>query len=201
MPKVYTSKEQHKGFNTFYPKSIEALRSWLSEFGETEKSVWIILNKKNSPDFTFKIGTLIDHALCFGWVDSKSNTRDEFSYYVYIAKRNPKSNWSAINKKKIEQLINDGLLEKPGYEMVALAKETGTWDALNDVDNLIKPMDLKDAFKNNSKAELNFNAFSKSVQRGILEWLFNAKREETRKKRIEKIVSMAEDNLRAIYDK
>ncbi|WP_245701854.1 YdeI/OmpD-associated family protein [Roseivirga misakiensis] len=85
----------------------------------------------------------------------------------------------------------------PGLKMVELAKETGTWDALNEVDNLIIPEDLKIAFRDRPNSEVNFQAFPPSVRRGILEWIFNAKRPETRKKRIMETAELAKDNIRA----
>jgi uncharacterized protein YdeI (YjbR/CyaY-like superfamily) len=85
--------------------------------------------------------------------------------------------------------------------MIEIAKETGTWTALDDVENLISPPDLQEKLDQNPIAKAYFEAFPRSVKRGILEWLFNAKQAETRQKRIEKIVSLAEKNERAIQYK
>lgn len=84
-----------------------------------------------------------------------------------------------------------------GFKMIEIAKENGTWTALDDVENLVIPKDLQQAFDANPTAWQYFDAFPRSVKRGILEWLFNAKRAETRQKRIEEIVTLAAQNLRA----
>ncbi|GAB5526653.1 MAG: hypothetical protein Roseis2KO_45250 [Roseivirga sp.] len=139
----------------------------------------------------------VDQALCFGWIDSKPNKRDEESYYQFFSQRNPKSNWSRVNKEKIARLTKGGLMATPGLEMVAQAKASGTWDALNDVENGLIPDDLQKAFSHYSHAEKHFKAFPRSVSRGILEWIFNAKRPETRKKRIEQTARLANENTRA----
>ncbi len=82
-------------------------------------------------------------------------------------------------------------------KVINYAKENGYWTALDDVENLINPTDLQIALDNNSTAKNYFEAFPRSVKRGILEWLLNARQEETRKKRIIEIVTLAEKNIRA----
>ncbi len=84
-----------------------------------------------------------------------------------------------------------------GLEMVEIAKNSGTWDALNDVENGIIPEDLQKAFDRYPKAAEYFDAFPKSTKRGILEWILNAKRPETRQKRIAETAAQAAENKRA----
>jgi uncharacterized protein YdeI (YjbR/CyaY-like superfamily) len=102
-----------------------------------------------------------------------------------------------VNKNKVAKLTKLGLMEKAGLEMVALAKQTGTWDALNDVDQILVPSDLQQEFAKNKKAAGHFEAFPRSAKRGILEWILSAKRPETRQKRIEETVRLAAENIRA----
>lgn len=139
----------------------------------------------------------VDEALCFGWVDSKPNKRDHQSYYQYFAKRNPKSNWSRVNKQKVERLLQEGRMAPPGIAMIERAKENGTWTALDDVENLLIPVDLQAEFDLNAVALKNWKEFPRSVKRGILEWIFNAKRSNTRQKRIKETVTLAARNERA----
>ncbi len=143
----------------------------------------------------------LDEALCFGWIDSLPNKRDEKSFYLLFAKRNPKSNWSRVNKEKAAELIKQGRMEKAGMEMIELAKKSGTWDALNEVEETILPNDLKELFDENPVAASNWEQFPRSVKRGILEWIQNAKQPETRNRRIEETVRMAEKNLRILFDR
>lgn len=197
MTNEFMKQEIHKGFPCFYADSPAQWRNWLAENCEKEKSVWLILYKKDAGFPSMKITEAIDEALCYGWVDSKSNTRDENSYYLYFSKRNPKSNWSRINKNKIQRLIDSGKLAKQGHKMVELAKASGTWDALNEVEDLVIPADLMKEFQKFNSALKNWNNFPDSSKRGILEWIFNAKRSETRKKRIDETASLANQNIRA----
>lgn len=189
--------ELKDGVKTFYAETRTAWRNWLEEHHETEKSVWLVIYKKDSGINSVYYPEAVDEALCFGWIDSKPNKRDEKSYYQFFAKRNSKSNWSKVNKEKIERLLNQGLITPAGLEMIKEAKETGTWDALNDIENLVVPEDLQKAFDLNPVAFKFWEAFPPSTKRGILEWIFNAKREETRAKRVKETVEKAEQNIRA----
>ncbi len=89
------------------------------------------------------------------------------------------------------------LIAPAGLEVIAIAKQNGNWDALEEVDNVIVPADLQLAFNQNNTAFENWNNFSRSSRRGMLEWILNAKRAETRIKRIETTVQLAADNIKA----
>ena len=185
------------GVKVIEATSRSAWRQWLAENHNLEQRIWLIMYRKDSGISSVYYSEAVDEALCFGWIDSKPNKRDDQSYFQYFAKRNPKSNWSRVNKEKVEGLIKDGLMAEPGYEMIRIAKENGTWDALNDVENLVIPNDLQVAFDQYLPAAENFEAFPRSVKRGILEWIFNAKRPATRAKRIKETATLAAQNIRA----
>lgn len=185
------------GVLTCYASNTEHWRAWLSAHHRSEKSVWLIIFKKSSGIASISYSEAVDEALCFGWIDSKPNKRDDQSFYQYFSKRNPKSNWSRVNKEKIKRLEAANKIEAAGYEMIEQAKQTGTWTALDDVENLIVPPDLQSAFDQFSEATKHWEAFPRSAKRGILEWIFNAKRSETRAKRIQETASLAQENKRA----
>ena len=185
------------GVQTIEAKDIQEWRAWLAEYHNQAKSVWLIIYKKDSgiPSITYP--EAVDHALCFGWIDSKPNKRDKQSYFQYFARRNPKSNWSKVNKEKVERMLEGGYMHESGLAMIERAKQMGSWNALDDVENGVIPPDLQTAFDKYPKAEEYFDAFPRSVKRGILEWILNAKREATRAKRIEETASLAAQNIRA----
>jgi uncharacterized protein YdeI (YjbR/CyaY-like superfamily) len=144
----------------------------------------LIIYKKDSGTPSVYYPEAVDEALCFGWIDSKINKRDEKSYYQYFAKRNSKSNWSKVNKDKVSRLIAANLMMPAGLASIALAKKNGTWDALNEIEKLIIPTDLQALLQQNKTALTNFTAFPPSAKRGILEWIGTAKTDATRLKRI-----------------
>jgi uncharacterized protein YdeI (YjbR/CyaY-like superfamily) len=189
--------EVKDGVKTFYAKSQKHWRDWLEKNHTMEKSVWLIIYKKESETPSVYYPEAVDEALCFGWIDSKANKKDSESYYQFFSQRNPKSNWSKINKDKVERLLKANQIHTSGMVMIELAKSTGTWDALNDVDNLIVPEDMQVLFNKNKVAFKNWQTFPPSSRRGILEWILNAKRPETRKQRIEETVRLAKDNIKA----
>lgn len=189
--------ELKDGIKTFYAKSQKEWRQWLEKNHESEKSIWLIIYKKESKTKSVYYPEAVDEALCFGWIDSKPNKRDAESFYQYFSKRNPKSNWSKVNKEKVKRLLAEGLITKSGLLAIEIAKQNGTWNALDEVEEIIIPDDLQKAFSKKKSALTNFEKFPRSSKRGILEWILNAKRPETRQKRIQETVDLAEKNIKA----
>ncbi|GAB2675679.1 YdeI/OmpD-associated family protein [Flavihumibacter cheonanensis] len=191
--------ETYKNIATFYAKNQRAWRNWLKKNHLNETAVWLIIYKKDSGIPSVYYSEAVDEALCFGWIDSKPNKRDDLSYYQYFSRRNPKSNWSRVNKLKVEKLIREGKMENAGMEMIQLAQSNGSWNALNAVEELVIPTEMEQLFQQNVSALENWNKFPKSAKRGILEWIRNAKRPETKLKRITETVQLAAQNRRANY--
>ena len=185
--------ETKNGIETFYAPTNKEWREWLSEKGHSEKSVWLIIYHKNSQTPSIEYHESIEDALCFGWIDSKAIKRNEESFYLYFTKRKPKSNWSKINKERVAKLTEQGLMTPAGQVYIDLAKENGTWDFDDDV----IPEDLQKLFDNNEIALKNFQAFSPSSKRLILQWIMMAKKAETRLQRIIQTVELAEKNMKA----
>ena len=190
-------KQREDGVSTYHAPSRADWRAWLEQHHQQEKSVWLIIYRKESATPSVYYDEAVDEALCFGWVDSKPNKRDEESYFQFFSRRNPKSNWSRVNKQKVAALIEAGRMAEPGYKMVRLAQESGTWTALDEVENGVVPEDLQAALDQYEHAAQHFAEFPRSVKRGILEWIFNAKRNETRQKRIDETARLAKQNIRA----
>ncbi|GAB3641907.1 YdeI/OmpD-associated family protein [Spirosoma arcticum] len=172
-------------------------RHWLADNHATEKSVWLKIYRKDGDTGSVTYAEAVDEALCFGWIDSSAKKGDDQYYLQYFTKRNPKSNWSRVNKDKVEKLTKAGLITDAGQAMIDLAKRTGTWTALDEVNNLISPPDLQESLDANPTAKGYFDNFPRSAKRGVLEWLLNAKMPATRAKRIADIVAKAERNERA----
>ena len=185
------------GVKTFYAKDRKAWRNWLFKNQEKLKSVWLILYKKDATKKSISYAEAVEEALCFGWIDSKPNKRNDQSYYQFFAKRNPSSNWSKINKDRVRKLIDQGLMTPSGMAVIEQAKANGKWTALDEIENLVIPDDLKKMLKAKKAAAVHFEAFPRSVKRGILEWILNAKTPATRLRRIEETVSLAANNVRA----
>ena len=183
-------------------KSIDALtradwRQWLADNHAIETSVWLMIFKKQSGTSSVTYDETVDEALCFGWIDSSAKKGDDQHYLQFFTRRNPKSNWSRVNKNKVDKLTAAGLMTDAGQAMIDLAKQTGTWTALDNVENLLSPPDLQELLNASPTAKGHFDAFPRSAKRGVLEWLLNAKTPVTRAKRIAEIVTLAGRNERA----
>jgi uncharacterized protein YdeI (YjbR/CyaY-like superfamily) len=179
----------------FFSDRIE-LRSWLTQYAASEQGFWLVYTK-SAQGGLLTYYDILEECLCFGWIDSKVGKVDELRTKIWVAPRNPKSNWSAYNKRKIEDLRARGLMTKQGEAAVEAAQAGGQWNALDEVDALIIPQDLHDALASFPEAQRNFDSFPRSVRRGILEWILSAKRPETRAQRITETARLAQDNIRA----
>jgi uncharacterized protein YdeI (YjbR/CyaY-like superfamily) len=139
----------------------------------------------------------VEAALCFGWIDSKPAKLDDERSMLYFAPRKPGSAWSKANKQRVERLISAGLMMPAGLAKLEDAKRDGSWSRLDAVEVLEIPPDLSAAFAEYPNAQHFFNAFPRSVKRSILEWIANAKKPDTRKRRVTETARLAETNVRA----
>jgi uncharacterized protein YdeI (YjbR/CyaY-like superfamily) len=180
----------------FYPESQTAWRKWLEENHLSKQAVWLVFYKKSSSKQSISWSEAVDVGLCFGWIDSKKINIDEETSHQFFSRRKPNSTWSKINKEKVQQLINNGLMTRAGYESIETAKQNGTWTILDEVEKLIVPPDLEKAFKKHKGSKDFFFSLSRTDKKMILQWIVLAKRPETRQKRIAEIVENAERNLK-----
>jgi uncharacterized protein YdeI (YjbR/CyaY-like superfamily) len=178
-------------------KSRGALRAWLAANHRQSESIWLVTYKKAVADWYVEYDAVVEECLCFGWVDSLTRAKDEQRSMLLLAPRKEKSAWSGSNKRRVEKLIAAGLMEPPGMAKIEAAKANGMWTFLDDVEALIAPPDLVEALERYPDAKAHFDAFPRSPKRGILEWIKQAKKPETRAKRIEETARLAETNDRA----
>lgn len=179
------------------PKDRGALRAWLFEHHLTSTGVWLITMKKGHDDNRISWDDAVEELLCVGWIDSKPRKLDEKRSMLLCTPRKPTSAWSAINKARVEKLIAARLMRPRGLELVALAKKTGTWTALDSVAAMVEPEALRAALDQVAAARANWDAFPPSAKKGILEWIQNAKTDQTRERRIRETAALAAKNVRA----
>lgn len=173
------------------------LRAWLEAYHDKEQSVWLVKWKKTAGQSFISYEEIVQELLCFGWVDSLARKLDAEKTMLLISPRSPKSNWSASNKDRIKRLMAEGRMAAAGLKSVEVAKENGRWNFLDEVEALIVPPDLEEALAVYPKASYYYQRFPDSSKRGILEWIKNAKRPETRAKRIRETAEKAAVNLKA----
>jgi uncharacterized protein YdeI (YjbR/CyaY-like superfamily) len=153
--------------------------------------VWVVTHKKRSGSPHVPYDELADEAIAHGWVDSLPRKLDETRSQLLITPRKPSSNWSRVNKQRVERLEQAGLITPAGQAAIDTAKDNGAWSALDDVENLVEPDDLRDAPDADQDARRSWDAFPRSTKRGILEWILTVKKPETRDKRITETARLA----------
>lgn len=189
-------KVVEKETETFCPANRAHWRAWLQEHHADQQSVWLVYHKKKSAIPTLTWSEAVDEALCFGWIDSLAKSIDDHTYRQFFSRRKPTSVWSKINKEKVKQLMDNGLMTPAGLTAIDIAKQNDSWTILDDVDALVIPPDLAAAFQENPNAERYFLDLSKSDKRVILQRLVMAKRPQTRQNRIRELVELAAQGLR-----
>ncbi|HOX83464.1 MAG TPA: YdeI/OmpD-associated family protein [Chryseolinea sp.] len=185
------SLENLNDIETFCPASQQEWRRWLKSNHKSKQSIWLFLYKKGSDKPVIGWGDAVNEALCFGWVDSTRRPFDDEKFLQFFSKRKPKGTWSKVNKLKVKQLIENGLMTKAGLDCIEAAKKNGSWIILDEVEELKIPKDLAKEFRGNYGSREFFLSLSKSVRKSILQWVVLAKRSETRQKRISEIAELA----------
>lgn len=186
----------NKETETYCPQSQTDWRQWLEENHQSRQSVWLVFYTKKSNIPSLSWSEAVDEALCFGWIDSTRKKINDISFMQFFSKRKPKSNWSKINKEKVQQLTDSKRMTKQGYESVEIAKQNGYWTILDEIEEVIIPDDLETAFKKHNGSKDYFLSLSKSTRKIILSWIILVRKQETRQKRIMEVVESAALNLK-----
>ena len=173
-----------------------AWRRWLTRHHARDGGVWLVIHKKGSRSGSLSYEDAVLEALCFGWIDSTANRLDHERYKLWLAPRKPKGVWSSINKKRVTRLIEAGQMQPSGLAVIEAAKANGAWAALDRSDALIMPDDLAEALAAEPDAARHFEAFPPSTKKQVYFWIENAKRPETRAKRVAETAAQAAENRR-----
>ncbi|MBZ0328333.1 MAG: YdeI/OmpD-associated family protein [Altibacter sp.] len=181
----------------YFPRDVE-WRTWLHDnHPHYPQGVQLIFFKLELKVPTMRWEEAVKVALCYGWIDSTVRSLGNGKRQQYFCPRNPKSNWSALNKSYIIELESEGLIHDSGWKSIEIAKELGTWNAMDKIENLVIPPKLQQAFKKNPLAYENFQNFAPGYRKSYLSWLYQAKRVETQEKRISEIISLCAANKKS----
>ena len=140
----------------FYFKTDKEWRDWLHENHKSFTGVYLIFYKVEHEKDSMRWEEAVKVALCYGWIDSTVKSLGNGKRRQYFTPRNEKSVWSALNKKYIKELTRENLMHDSGIAKIELAKQNGSWNALDDVENLVVPSDLQNAFNKNPFAYKNY---------------------------------------------
>ena len=165
--------------------------AWLAENHATSNGLWLKIAKKDSGVGTISYPQALDVALCYGWIDGQKGKFDDHYWLQRFTPRRPRSKWSKVNREKVTKLIESGEMKPAGLREVERAKADGRWDAAYEAQSKATvPGDLQRALDGNAKAREFFDTLNKANKYAILYRIQDAKKPETRARRIEKYVAM-----------
>ena len=180
-----------------HAEDVRAWRRWLSAHHSRTEGIWLVSWKKATGRPSMTYDEAVANALCFGWIDSVTAALDDERSMLWFSPRRPGSGWSRPNKQRIEAMEAAGRMHDAGRAVVAQAKADGSWSLLDAVEDLVVPDDLAAAFDRHPGSEGHWASFPRSVRRGILEWIVQATRPQTRERRIEETARLAARGERA----
>ncbi len=181
------------GLSTMFFAFAADWESWLEDNHAVSDGVWIKVAKKGSGIDSVRYPEVLDSALCFGWIDGRREALDERHFLQRFTPRRARSRWSRINRDKVEGLIADGRMRAAGLSEVERAQADGRWDAAYDGQKAIAiPDDLRRELDARPHAKAFFAELTSQNRYAILYRLQDAKRPETRARRLAKFVTMLE---------
>ena len=171
--------------------SRDAWATWLDENHATADGVWLKIAKKGSAIETVSYAEALDVALCYGWIDGQKAPFDERHWLQRFTPRRPRSKWSKVNRQKATELIEKGEMRHAGLREVERAKADGRWEAAYDAQSTTTvPDDMRRELEKNHRALEFFSKLDSRNRYAILYRIQDAKKSETRARRIEKYVAM-----------
>ncbi len=181
---------------TLYVTNRDDWRRWLDKNHSSQSEVRLIYYKKHTRKPSIPYEDSVEEALCFGWIDSILKRIDDEKFVRKFTPRNEKSNWSELNKKRATKMIKQGRMTQVG---LVKFKHAGKQKHKEPKDKpgskrLVVPPDLKKALSANKKALENFTNFAPGYRRLYIAWITDAKRKETRAKRIKQTVRWSAEN-------
>jgi uncharacterized protein YdeI (YjbR/CyaY-like superfamily) len=166
---------------------------WLEDHHAEADGVWIKIAKKVAGIESVRYPEVLDTAICFGWIDGRREALDEQYFLQRFTRRQSRSRWSRINRDKAERLIAEGRMRPAGLAEVERAKADGRWAAAYEGQrSAAVPDDLQRELDARPEAKAFFASLSSQNRYAIVYRLQDAKRPETRARRLAKFVAMLE---------
>ena len=171
--------------------SRDAWSAWLEEQHATSDGLWLKIARKGSGIDTVTYAQALEVALCYGWIDGQKASFDDRYWLQRFTPRRARSKWSKVNRQKATELIERGEMKPAGLREVERARADGRWDAAYDAQSTATvPEDLRRELEKNEPAREFFETLNRANRYAILYQIQDAKKPETRARRIEKYVAM-----------
>jgi uncharacterized protein YdeI (YjbR/CyaY-like superfamily) len=177
-------------------KSRDEYRKWLEKNHDKQKELWILFYKVHTKKKCMRYAEAVEESLCFGWIDGIVKRIDEEKHAQRYTPRKPKSYWSNVNKERAKLMIEQGKMTEAGLAKIKEAKKSGWWKRAYsfEVENIMSP-EMKKFLMSDKEAWTNFQKFGKSYQNTYIFYVNYAKRDETKKKRMQIVLERAKKNM------
>ena len=169
---------------TFLAQTVEQWRDWLAKHHDSESEVWLIFHKRHTEVASIDYKDALDEALCFGWVDSLIKRLDDRRYARKFTPRRADSRWSDVNRRRYAELKASGRLKPAGVNRAPTSRTYGPLPARFELPSTL-PDYMQAGLKKQPAALRSFEALSPAHRRRYLGWIESAKREETKRRRLE----------------
>src|SRR4030066_584305 len=170
-------------------------RKWLEKNHAKQKELWIMFYKVHTNKKSVRYNEAVEEALCFGWIDGIVKRIDDEKHAQRYTPRKTRSILSNVNKERAKRMIAEGKMTDAGLQKIKEAKKNGWWNKAYsfEVENIMS-LEMKKVLMSDKEAWNNFQNFGKSYQNTYIFWVNYAKREETKKKRIQLVLERAKQN-------
>jgi uncharacterized protein YdeI (YjbR/CyaY-like superfamily) len=177
-------------------ENVTAFREWLKLNGKKETELLVGYYKVSTGKPSMNWSESVDQALCFGWIDGVRRSIDEASYCIRFTPRKPNSNWSAVNIRKMEELISSGQMTPAGLNLFGQRKESKSEVYSYENRTEAFPPKIEERFHQNKKAWEFFTKQAPSYRKTVIYWIMSSKQEATLEKRFAQLVSECEEGKR-----
>lgn len=173
-----------------------AMRAWLSDQGEHGEGAWLVFGKAAGPK-TLSAAEALEEALCHGWIDGQMKRIDDLAYIKYFAPRRRGSKWSARNRALVQELVERGIVTQAGLAAIESAQADGSWDTpAAPTPSADQNDELDSLIRGHEPAYANWSQMSPSARRTYARLYFDAKTEQTRARRLKRILGRLDQNLK-----
>jgi len=185
---------------TLYLTTREEWRAWLTKHYQVETEVWLIYYKKHTGRPRISYDEAVEEALCFGWIDSIGKRMDDDKFAQKFTPRRDRTNWSALNKQRLRRLVREGRMTEAGLAKIDIAILGEEEPARESKGDLEIPRFVRQALMTNRKAWENFRKLTPSRRRTYLRLIMDARKEETRERRLREAISLLEQSKGDLQD-
>jgi uncharacterized protein YdeI (YjbR/CyaY-like superfamily) len=176
-------------------RSPDEFRSWLEKNHTTTSELWVGFYKKGSGRKGIAYSEAVDEALCFGWIDGLTRSIDDSRWMIRFTPRTAKSNWSAVNIKRFDQLRAQGRIAAPGLEAFQRRDRRERQYSYESPPKRLDPQ-FEKRFRADGKAWAFWQAAPPSYRKGAMYWVMSPVREETRERRLGVLIESSRNGER-----